>query len=147
MDTIKQLQRNCLGAGLTLALVGATIAPASAQVIIINGVRQHPTTTRYIYGRPTRTQIYVNPSSRYRHWDNNYRHHPRTTIYSYPSYPQTIVNPVLTYPNVVHPMFRNSTQRNPVFDNRFQNRQYHQPYRQYNQRYRGRSRGVVIQGY
>ncbi len=145
MDNIKNLQRNWLGAGLTLALMGATIAPASAQsVIIINGVRQRPAVGRQIYRSPIRTHIRVNPLTNKGRWDSPYRYNrrndyyrPRTTIYSYPTYPQTIINPVLTYPNVVNPIFRNSTIRNPVFDNNFRHRQYHQPYR-------GRSRGVLI---
>jgi hypothetical protein len=148
MDNIKNLQRNWLGAGLTLALIGATIAPASAQsVIIINGGHQPwPAAGGNIYHRPIRTQIHVNPVNKKGHWDNDYRYHrrndyyhPRTTIYSYPTYPQTIINPVLTYPNVVNPIFHNSTIRNPVFDNNYRHRQYHQPYR-------GRSRGVLIYG-
>lgn len=147
MDNIKSLQRNWLGAGLTLALIGATIAPASAQsVIIINGGHSRPAAGRSIYTSPIRTHIYVNPGKNQGQWDNNYRYHrrndyyrPRSSIYSYPTYPQTIINPVLTYPNVVNPIFRNSTIRNPVFDNNFRHRQYNQPYR-------GRSRGVLIYG-
>lgn len=147
MDSIKNLQRNWLGAGLTLALIGATITPAAAEsVIIINGVIQRPASSRTIYTHPIGTHIYVNPGTHKRRWDSPYRYHrrndyyhPRTTIYSYPTNPLTIINPGSTHPNFVNPIFRNSTIRNPVFDNNFRHRQYHQPYR-------GRSGGVFIYG-
>ncbi|BAY22837.1 hypothetical protein NIES2100_26010 [Calothrix sp. NIES-2100] len=142
MDNIK----NWLGTGITLALIGATIAPASAEmVIIINGVRQHSDgVSSYVYSNSIATPIPINGVTEQIpcNTDNYYRrrteyYQPRTTVYSDPPYQQTIINPSLTYPNLVNPIFRNSTLRNPVFEQRSE---YHQNH----QRFRGRSRGILI---
>ncbi|MDZ8050125.1 MAG: hypothetical protein RMX68_031465 [Aulosira sp. ZfuVER01] len=218
MDNIK----NWLGAGVTLALMSATIAPAAAQsVMIINGVVKevpnessvtysspiatpvplnqtesavtysspiavpiplnqtqgsyiysspvalpvplNQTQGSYIYNGPIATPIplnqtessyiYISPiatpipinrvtkhipsnSNFYYHRHSNY-YRPRTTIYSYPPYPQTIINPNLTYPNMVNPIFRNAPLRNPVFEERSRYQEYRQPFR-------GRTRGIRI---
>ncbi|MDZ7958304.1 MAG: hypothetical protein RMY34_10445 [Aulosira sp. DedQUE10] len=134
MYNIKHLQRNWLGAGLTLALISATIAPATAQsVIIINGVRQRPVGDSFIYGNRRQNHIRVNPVRGKTYWNNNSRYrqrnhypYPTTTIYTYPQYRQNVIYPGLNTPSVVNPIFRNSTIRNPVFDN---HPRYHQPFR------------------
>lgn len=141
MDKIK----NCLGTGITLALMGATIAPASAEmVIIINEVRQPAGVSSYVYINSITTPIPINRRVTEQipcDTDNFYRrrtqyYHPRTTVYSYPPSQQTIINPSLTYPNLVNPIFQNSTLRNPVFDQR-------PGYDQNHQRFRGRSRAIL----
>jgi hypothetical protein len=145
MDNIKPWQRNWLGTGATLVLLGATIAPASAQsVIIIDGVVQQPGVSSYIYSSPIATPIPINRVTEQIpcKTDNSYRrrsqyNHRRTTVYSYPVYQQTIINPNLTYPNLVNPIFRNQPLRNPVFEQRSG---YHQEYRQF----RGRSRSIFL---
>ncbi|MBD2202262.1 hypothetical protein H6G33_11565 [Calothrix sp. FACHB-1219] len=143
MHNSKNWQKTWLGAGATLALLGAAIAPASAQsVIIIYGDTQ-PGVSSYDYGNSIVTpipinRVYKHPGNRGNYYrrrgDDNYR---RTTIYSYPPYPQTIINPSVTYPNMVHPMFRNQPLRNPVFDQR---PDYQPNYRQF----RGRSRSILL---
>ncbi|BAY12449.1 hypothetical protein [Calothrix sp. NIES-2098] len=220
MDNIK----NWLGAGITLALMSATIAPAAAQTVrIINGVVKEvpaessyiytspittpipinqtegsyiytsPTATpiplnqpesSYIYASPTATPIplnqtgssyiytspiatpipinqtgssyiYISPIgtpvplnrvTRYKHTPSNnnfyYRrrsnyYRPRTTIYSYPQYQRTIINPSITYPNMVNPIFRDKPLRNPVFEERSRYHEYRQPSR-------GRTRGIFL---
>ena len=148
MDNIK----NWLGTGITLALLGATIAPASAEmVIIINGVRQEPSVSSYTYSSPIATPIPINRVTEQIPCDtgNYYRrrtqyYHPRTTVYSYPAYQQTIINPSLTYPNLVNPIFRNSTLRNPVFEQRNPVFEQRSRYYQNHHRFRGRSQGILL---
>ncbi|QIR39148.1 hypothetical protein HCG51_22170 [Tolypothrix sp. PCC 7910] len=142
MARIKDLQRNWLGAGLTLALLSATIAPAAAQsVIIINGGRQTHLDDSFVYGNQGYHHIRINPARGRTHWNNNYRYrqrndyrYPTTTIYTYPQYQQNTIYPGLNTPSVVNPIFRDSTIRNPVFDR----------HPGYNQPFRGRSRVNIL---
>ncbi|BAY94335.1 MULTISPECIES: hypothetical protein [unclassified Tolypothrix] len=138
MAKIKDLQRNWLGASLTLVLLSATIAPAAAQsVIIINGGRQTHLDDSFGYGNQRYNHIRVNPVRGRTHWNNDYRYrqrtdyrYPTTTIYTYPQYRQNNIYPGLNTPSVVNPIFRNSTIRNPVFD---RHPGYNQPFRRRSQ--------------
>ncbi|WP_143845014.1 hypothetical protein [Nostoc sp. T09] len=176
--------KNWLGAGVTLALMSATIAPAAAQTVrIINGVvKEVPAESSYIYSSPIETSIPLNQTessyiysspietsiplnqtessyiygssvalpiplnrvTNHRRYNNDFYYgrrsnyyRPRTTIYSYPQYQRTIINPSITYPNMVNPIFRNVPLRNPVFEERSRYHRYHQPFR-------GRARGIFI---
>ncbi|MEH2078908.1 MAG: hypothetical protein V7K89_02485 [Nostoc sp.] len=119
MLKIKHSQLNWLLAGMTLAVMGVSITPASAQSVIVidggYGVRQSPAVGSFIYGSPIPTPMPVDPTTGLIPQRNYYRD------YSYPQFRQnvrnsTLVNP--TYPNYSYPQFRqnlrNSTLINPT---------------------------------
>ncbi|MEH2257819.1 hypothetical protein [Nostoc sp.] len=123
MLKIKHSQLNWLLAGMTLAVMGVSIAPACAQSVIVidggYGVRQSsPSVGSFIYGSPIPTPMPVDPTTGLMPQRNHYRD------YSYPQFRQnlrnsTLVNP--TYPNYSYPQFRqnlrNSTLINPTLIN------------------------------
>jgi hypothetical protein len=124
MLKIKHSPLNWLGIGIIFSVISATIAPASAQQVIINyGGRssQQPAVGSFIYGSPISTPMPVDPSTGLmpsrstvrQNWGHNYR---RT-------------NPIL-----INPVIRDSTLVNPVIIN---NSRQHTPLK-------GRSR-VIIQ--
>lgn len=95
-----------------VALMAATTATASAQIIIPVGVvnQPHPPAS-FIYGSPIPTPVPVNPTTGLL----------PSTNYSYPGYyhPRrgTIVNSTLINPTLVNPTIQNSTLINPLIVN------------------------------
>ncbi|MCG6137438.1 MAG: hypothetical protein MET45_22855 [Nostoc sp. LLA-1] len=123
MLKIKHSPLNWLGIGIIFSVISATIAPASAQQVIINygGISsQQPAVGSFIYGSPISTPMPVNPSTGLMpsrstvrpNWGHNYQ---RT-------------NPIL-----INPVIRDSTLVNPVIIN---NSRQHTPLR-------GRSRVFI----
>ncbi|MDZ7951612.1 hypothetical protein [Nostoc sp. DedQUE09] len=111
MLKIKHSQLNWLLAGMTLAVMGVSIAPASAQrAIVIDGgygVRQSsPSVGSFIYGSPIPTPMPVDPTTGLMPQRNHYRN------YSYPQVRQNIRNSTL-----INPTIRDSTLVNPVIIN------------------------------
>ncbi|MBN4006898.1 hypothetical protein [Nostoc sp. LPT] len=119
MLKIKHSQLNWLLTGMTLAVMGVSIAPASAQSVIVidggYGVRQSPAVGSFIYGSPIPTPMPVDPATGLISQRNHYRD------YSYPQFRQnlrnsTLINP--TYPDYSYPQFRqnvrNFTPINPT---------------------------------
>ncbi|MDZ8259703.1 hypothetical protein [Nostoc sp. ChiQUE01b] len=128
MLKIKHSQLNWLLAGMTLAVMGVTIAPASAQSVIVidggygvrpshstqrvfvndggYGVRQSPSVGSFIYGSPIPTPMPVDPTTGLMPQRNHYRD------YSYPQFRQNIRNSTL-----INPTIRDSTLVNPVIIN------------------------------
>ncbi|MCC5647250.1 hypothetical protein LC607_30930 [Nostoc sp. CHAB 5824] len=115
MLKIKHSQLNWLLAGMTLAVMGVTIAPASAQrVIVIDGgygVRQSPAVGSFIYGSPIPTPMPVNPATGLMPQRNNY------PDYYYPQVRQRVRNSTLINPTLINPTIRDSTVVNPVIIN------------------------------
>ncbi|MBW4560713.1 MAG: hypothetical protein KME32_06050 [Mojavia pulchra JT2-VF2] len=131
MHNIKHLRLNWLGAGMTLALMSAAIAPASAQFIIINGGSQQPPVGSVIYGSPIPAPIPVNPVTGHKiptHTNYPYPVHsyPTHTNYPYPVHPypvhpypvhtdhyyprgRRVINRTFIHPNQIHPTVRGST--------------------------------------
>ncbi len=100
---------------MTLAVMSAAIAPASAQqVIIINGnsgVSRSPAVGTFIYGSPIPTPILVDPATGLRPRSNNYSN------YSYPQTRQQVGNSTLINPTLINPTIQDSTLVNPVIIN------------------------------
>ncbi|QMS91870.1 hypothetical protein HUN01_31315 [Nostoc edaphicum CCNP1411] len=115
MLKIKHSQLNWLLAGMTLAVMGVTIAPASAQrAIVIDGgygVRQSPSVGSFIYGSPIPTPMPVDPATGLMPQRNHFRD------YSYPQFRQNVRNSTLINPTLVNPSIRDSTIVNPVIIN------------------------------
>ncbi|MCF4969415.1 hypothetical protein [Nostoc sp. CMAA1605] len=115
----------CLGTGLALALLNATISPASAQqVFVIDGnnsfgYSQTTSDGYFTYGNPLNNRIPVHPRT--------INVHPRTinvqprSIGNYHPYPpvrhQVINDTTLFNPTLVNPIINNSTLINPVIIN------------------------------
>ena len=126
MLKIKQSQLNWLLAGMTLAVMGVSIAPASAQsVIIIDGAyggrrscgvacrQTSPAVGSFIYGSPIPTPMPVDPATGLMPQRNNYNY----PDYSYPQLRQNIRNSTLINPTLINPAIRDSTIVNPVIIN------------------------------
>ncbi|MBD0302287.1 MAG: hypothetical protein ICV85_08920 [Tolypothrix sp. T3-bin4] len=132
MLKIKHSQLNWLLAGMTLAVMGVSIAPASAQrVIIIDGgygVRQSPSVGSFIYGSPIPTPMPVDPTTGQMLQRNHYHD------YSYPRFRQNVRNSTLINPTLINPTIRDSNVVNPVIIN---NSWRHTPFRG------GRSRVII----
>ncbi len=115
MLKIKHSQLNWLLAGMTLAVMGVTIAPASAQrAIVIDGgygVRRSPSVGSFIYGSPIPTPMPVDPATGLIPQRNHFRD------YSYPQVRQNVRNSTLINPTLVNPSIRDSTIVNPVIIN------------------------------
>ncbi|WP_334869460.1 hypothetical protein [Nostoc sp.] len=107
---IKHSQLNWLFAGMTLAVMGVSIAPATAQrAIVIDGgygVRLSPSVGSFIYGSPIPMPMPVDPTTGLMPQRNHYRD------YSYPHVRQNIRNSTL-----INPIIRDSTLVNPVIIN------------------------------
>ncbi|MEH2066747.1 MAG: hypothetical protein V7K47_00850 [Nostoc sp.] len=111
---IKHLQLYCLGAGISLAAMSATIAPASAEIIIIDGgsgFRQTPAVGSFIYGSPIPTPMPVDPATGLMPQRTDYYN------YSYPGGRHRVRNSTLINPAFVNPTIRDSTLVNPVIIN------------------------------
>lgn len=111
MLKIKHSQLNWLLAGMTLAVMGVSIAPASAQrSFVIDGGygvrRSSPSVGSFIYGSPIPTPMPVDPTTGLMPQRNHYRD------YSYPQFRQNIRNSTL-----INPTIRDSTLVNPVIIN------------------------------
>ncbi|WP_445635488.1 hypothetical protein NSTC745_00178 [Nostoc sp. DSM 114161] len=108
-----------LGAGISLAVMSAAIAPASAEIIIIDsgsGIRRAPAVGSFIYGSPIPTPMPVNPATgltpqRIDYYNDYYNN------YSYPVGRQRVRNSTFINPTLVNPTIRNSTIVNPVIIN------------------------------
>ncbi|MEH1817924.1 MAG: hypothetical protein V7L31_02305 [Nostoc sp.] len=115
MLKIKHSQLNWLLASMTLAVMGVTITPASAQrAIVIDGgygVRQSPAVGSFIYGSPIPTPMPVDPATGLIPQRNHFRD------YSYPQFRQNVRNSTLINPTLVNPSIRDSTIVNPVIIN------------------------------
>ncbi|HYX13849.1 MAG TPA: hypothetical protein VE944_05655 [Nostoc sp.] len=132
MLKIKHSQLNWLLAGMTLAVVGVSIAPASAQrVIVIDGgygVRRRceaacrqtsPPVGSFIYGSPIPTPMPVDPATGLMPQRNNY------PDYYYPQFRQNVRNSTLINPTLINPAIRDSTIVNPVIiDNSWHRRSF-----------------------
>ncbi|RCJ22166.1 hypothetical protein A6S26_22665 [Nostoc sp. ATCC 43529] len=115
MVKIKHSQFYLLGAGISLAVMSAAIAPASAEIIIIDsgsGIRQSPAVGSFIYGSPIPTPMPVNPATGLTPQRIDYYNN-----YSYPVIRQRVRNSTLINPTLVNPTIRNSTLVNPVIIN------------------------------
>ncbi|MEH2135636.1 hypothetical protein [Nostoc sp.] len=110
MLKIKHSQLNWLLAGMTLAVMGVSIAPAFAQrAIVIDGaygVMRSPAVGSFIYGSPIPTPIPVDPTTGLIPQRTNYPN------YSYPRIRQNVRNPT-----PINPVIRDSTLVNPVIIN------------------------------
>ena len=115
MLKIKHSQLNWLLAGMTLAVMGVSIAPASAErVIVIDGaygVRQSPAVGSFIYGSPIPTPMPVDPATGLMPQRNNY------PDYYYPQLRQNVRNSTLINPTLINPTIQDSTLVNPVIIN------------------------------
>ncbi|MEH2199097.1 hypothetical protein [Nostoc sp.] len=117
MLKIKHSQLNWLLAGMTLAVMGVSIAPASAQrAIVIDGaygVRRLPAVGSFIYGSPIPTPMPVDPTTGLIPQRTNYPN------YSYPQIGQNVrnsppINPAIRYSTLVNPVIiNNSWHRTP----------------------------------
>ena len=124
MLKIKHSQLNWLLAGMTLAVMGVSIAPAWAQrVIVIDGgygVRRSckaacrqtsPPVGSFIYGSPIPTPMPVDPATGLIPQRTHYYN------YSYPQIRQNVRNSTLINPTLINPAIRDSTIVNPVIIN------------------------------
>ncbi|MEA5621396.1 hypothetical protein [Nostoc sp. UHCC 0251] len=124
MLKIKHSQLNWLLAGMTLAVMGVSIAPASAQrVIVIDGAygarrscgaacrQTSPSVGSFIYGSPIPTPMPVNPTTGQMLQRNHY------PDYSYPQFRQNVRNSTLINPTLINPTIRDSNVVNPVIIN------------------------------
>ncbi|MCC5598949.1 hypothetical protein [Nostoc favosum] len=115
MLKIKHSQLNWLLAGMTLAVMGVSIAPASAQSVIVidgaYGVRRSPAVGSFIYGSPILTPMPVDPATGLMPQRNNY------PDYYYPQFRQNVRNSTLINPTLINPAIRDSTIVNPVIIN------------------------------
>ncbi|MBF2008852.1 MAG: hypothetical protein IGS49_26235 [Chlorogloeopsis fritschii C42_A2020_084] len=142
MFQIKFPQAHLLGLGLTVALVSATAAPASAEIKIIGGAdfykdSQPSNVGNIIYGSPISAPIPVNPVTgltpdRTHHSSPTHIYYssPGYSYYPYPDYdyylyPTHTYHPyrhgrykdrdtILVNPVLVNPSVRNSTLINPT---------------------------------
>ncbi len=114
MLKIKHSQLNLLGAGITLAVISATIASASAQQVIVidgaSGVSRSPAVGSFIYGSPIPTPMPVDPATGLMPRRIN---HPNF----YPQVRQNVDNSTLINPTLINPTIRDSTLVNPVIIN------------------------------
>ncbi|MEH1998585.1 MAG: hypothetical protein V7L00_07480 [Nostoc sp.] len=145
MLKIKHSQLNWLLAGMTLAVIGVTIAPASAQrVIVIDGgygVRRSPAVGSFIYSSPIPTPgygdrrspavgsfIYGSPIPTPMPVDPTTGLIPQRTHYynySYPQIRQNVRNSTLINPTWINPAIPDSTIVNPVIiDNSWHRRSF-----------------------
>jgi hypothetical protein len=114
MLKIKHSQLYWLKASISLAVMSAAIAPASAQVIIIDGAsgfRQSPPVGSFIYGSPIPTPMPVDPATGLipqRTDDYNY---------SYPQVRHNVRDSTLINPTLINPAIQDSTIVNPVIIN------------------------------
>lgn len=105
MFKIKHSQLNWLVAGMTLAVMGVSIAPTSAQ--------RSPAVGSFIYGSPIPTPIPVDPATGLMPQRTNY------PDYSYPQVRQNVrnsppINPVIRESSLVNPVIiNNSWHRTP----------------------------------
>ncbi|MEH2089515.1 hypothetical protein [Nostoc sp.] len=111
MLKIKHSQLNWLLAGMTLAVMGVSVAPASAQrAFRIDGGygvrRSSPSVGSFIYGSPIPTPMPVDPTTGLMIQRNHYRD------YSYPQFRQNVRNST-----PINPTIRDSTLVNPVIIN------------------------------
>jgi hypothetical protein len=110
MLKIKHSQLNWLLVGMTLAVMGVSIAPAWAQrasaVDGADGVMRSPSVGSFIYGSPIPTPMPVDPTTGLMPQRNHYRD------YSYPQFRQNVGNSTL-----INPTIRDSTLVNPVIIN------------------------------
>ncbi|WP_375480337.1 hypothetical protein [uncultured Nostoc sp.] len=116
MLKIKHSQLNWLLAGMTLALMGISIAPASAQrAFVIDGGygvrRSSPSVGSFIYGSPIPTPMPVDPATGLMPQRNNF---PDSY---YPQVRQNMRNSTLINPTLINPAIRDSTIVNPVIIN------------------------------
>ena len=132
MLKIKHLQLNWLEAAMTLAVMGVSIAPASAQsVIVIDGAygatrsckaacrQTSPAVGSFIYGSPIPTPMPVDPATGLMPQRNNY------PDYYYPEFRQNVRNSTLINPTLINPAIRDSTIVNPVIiDNSWHRRPF-----------------------
>ncbi|MBG1259939.1 hypothetical protein [Nostoc commune] len=124
MLKIKHSQLNWLLAAMTLAVMGVSIAPASAQrVIVIDGAygvrRSSPAVGSFIYGSPIPTPMPVDPATGLMPQRNNY------PDYYYPQLRQNVRNSTLINPTLINPAIRDSTLVNPVIiDNSWHRRPF-----------------------
>ncbi|MEH2171119.1 MAG: hypothetical protein V7K41_31590 [Nostoc sp.] len=136
MLKIKHSQLNWLLAGMTLAVMGISIAPASAQrAFVIDsgygvrrshsaqrsfmndggyGVRQSPSVGSFIYGSPIPTPMPVDPTTGLMPQRNHYRD------YSYPQFRQNVrnftpINPTIRDSTLVNPVIINNSWRRTPF--------------------------------
>ncbi|MFN6567258.1 hypothetical protein [Dendronalium sp. ChiSLP03b] len=113
MLKIKHSLLNCFGAGITLALIGATPAPASAQSVIVidgaSGIRRQPAVGSFIYGSPIPTPMPVDPTTGLM---------PSPSDRHYYSYPSVNDRHYYSYPSIRQNEINNSTLVNPVVVNR-----------------------------
>ncbi len=118
MLKIKHSQLNWLLVGMTLAVMGVSIAPASAQSVIVidggYGVRRSPSVGSFIYGSPIPTPMPVDPTTGLMPQRNHYRD------YSYPQFRQnvrnsTLINPTIRDSTLVNPVIINNSWRNTPF--------------------------------
>jgi hypothetical protein len=116
MLKIKHSQLNWLLAGMTLAVMGVSIAPASAQSVIVidgtYGVQRSPAVGSFIYGSPIPTPMPVDPTTGLMPQRTNY-----PDYYSYPQVRQNVRNSNLINPTLINPTIRDSTLVNPVIIN------------------------------
>ncbi|MEH2327707.1 hypothetical protein [Nostoc sp.] len=116
MLKIKHSQLNWLLAGMTLAVMGVSIAPACAQSVIVidggYGVRQSsPSVGSFIYGSPIPTPMPVDPTTGLMPQRTNF---PDSY---YPQVRQNVRNSTLINPTLINPAIRDSTVVNPVIIN------------------------------
>jgi hypothetical protein len=125
MLKIKHSPLNWLLTGMTLAVMGVSIAPASAQPVIVidggYGVRRRceaacrqtsPAVGSFIYGSPIPTPMPVDPTTGLMRQRTNY-----PDYYSYPQVRQNVRNSTLINPTLINPAIRDSTIVNPVIIN------------------------------
>ena len=145
MLKIKHSQLNWLKAAMTIAVMGVSIAPASAQrVIVIDGAygarrspavgsfiygspfptpdygaRRSPAVGSFIYGSPIPTPMPVDPTTGLIPQRTDYYN------YSYPQIRQNVRNSTLISPTLINPAIRDSTIVNPVIiDNSWHHRSF-----------------------
>ncbi|MEH2046691.1 hypothetical protein [Nostoc sp.] len=143
MLKIKHSQLNWLLAGMTLAVMGVSIAPACAQSVIVidggYGVRQSsPSVGSFIYGSPIPTPMPVDPTTglmpQRTNFPDSYYPQVRQPDSYYPQVRQNVRNSTLINPTLINPTIRDSTVVNPVIIN---NSWRHTPFSS------GRSRVII----
>ena len=126
MLKIKHSQLNWLLAGMTLAVMGISIAPASAQraFVIDDGYgvrRSSPSVGSFIYGSPIPTPMPVDPTTglipQRNNFPDSYYPQVRQPDSYYPQVRQNVRNSTLINPTLINPAIRDSTIVNPVIIN------------------------------